>query len=72
MKLTLSKRESGEFEVDDRSLPGSPPVGHGRTMMEAIGSFFHSNQTRLGIEFEVDDSAWQTELRRCRRELAKR
>lgn len=72
MKLTISKRDNGEFEVEDLSIPGSPPVGYGKHMMEAIGRYFHANQTKLGIEFDVDKSAVPAEMRRRRRELAKR
>jgi len=41
-------------------------------MREAIGDFFHANQKDLGIEFDVDASAWPSELRRRRYELSKR
>lgn len=71
MRLRISK-DDGKFMVNDESLPGSPYVGRGRTMMEAIGRFFHAHQTRLKIEFEVDDSAQSTEMRRRRRELKNR
>jgi hypothetical protein len=72
MKLTIRKRDNGDFEVEDMSLPGSPPVGYGKHMMEAIGRFFHAHQTRLGIEFEVDESAVPAEMRRRQRELRRR
>lgn len=52
--------------------PGSPTVGRGRTMLEAIGSYFHNHQTELGIEFEVDSTALAAEMRRRSRELNKR
>lgn len=71
MKLRISKEED-HFLVVDPTIPGSPPVGRGRTMIEAIGYWFHRNQDRIGLEFEVTESAMPTELRRRRRELAKR
>lgn len=71
MVLTISKEDS-QFVVDDRSRPGTPPVGRGRTMKEAIGAYFHANQRELGIEFEVHGTAQQAEISRRRRELAKR
>jgi hypothetical protein len=71
MKLTIAK-EGSHFVVQDKSKSGSPPVGRGRTMLEALGSFFHANQRELHIEFEVDASAQPAEERRRRRELAKR
>lgn len=71
--LTLRISKQGkEFVVDDPKLTGSPPCGYGRTMVSAVGAFFHVNQSRLGIKFEVDDSALKTEMRRRKRELAKR
>lgn len=70
-KLTISK--DGEvFLVEDKTIPGSPPVGRGETMMEAIGSWFHRNQNDIGLEFEVDDSAWADEQARRRHEISSR
>jgi hypothetical protein len=71
MILTLSK-EGDMFIVDDRGRPGTPRVGYGRSIKEAIGDYFHGNQTELGIEFEVHGTAQPAENRRRRRELAKR
>jgi hypothetical protein len=71
MKLTIIKHDDS-FEVDDKSAPGMPPVGRGRTMLEAIGSWLHNNQERMGIEFELEGSVVQTEERRRQRELSKR
>ncbi len=71
MKLRISK-EKDHFLVDDPTIPGSPPVGRGRTMLEAIGSYFHHNQVSLGLSFDVDESAHLSELSRRKRELAKR
>jgi predicted ATP-grasp superfamily ATP-dependent carboligase len=71
MLLTISK-EDNRFIVDDRSRPGTPRVGWGRTMKEAIGDYFHGNQTELNIEFEVHGTAKPAEQRRRRRELFRR
>lgn len=71
MKLQISKNSSGQFEVWDYS-PGSPPVGRGRSMIEAIGSYFHNNQTKLNIHFEVHDTAKKAVMDRFKREVAKR
>jgi hypothetical protein len=68
MTLTISK-EGKRFVVDDTSRPGTPAVGRGRTMKEAIGDYFHANQLILGVTFDVDESARDAELRRRIREL---
>jgi hypothetical protein len=71
MTLTISK--TGRlFQVDDLSRSGSPIVGRGSTMKEAIGDYFHANQLDLHIKFEVDETVRATEMRRRRRELSKR
>jgi len=69
--LTIKKRGT-QFEVDDLSRPGTPAIGHGRTMKEAIGDYFHANQAYLGIDFDVDESARPAEMRRRSRELNRR
>jgi hypothetical protein len=71
MLLKISK-EGRQFVVDDFSRPGSPIVGYGRTIKEAIGDYFHGNQVELDIAFAVDESAQPAETRRRRRELSKR
>jgi hypothetical protein len=71
MVLTISK-QGKYFMVDDRSKPGSPLVGYGRSIKEAIGDYALNHQHELGIKFDVDDSALPAEQRRRRRELAKR
>lgn len=68
MRLTISKI-GDQICVDDRSRPGSPPVGYGRNIYEAVGAFFHANQDRLDIEFEVDESAAEEERQRRRAAL---
>ena len=70
--LTISKPSKQMFEVDDNSIPGSPPVGRGRTMKEAIGDWFHNNQSRVDVKYVLHSSAEEAEKRRRRRELAKR
>lgn len=73
MKLKLSiDKVDGIFCVDQPSVSGSPYVGYGRTMMEAIGNYFHNNQSNLDIEFDVKPAVIPTEMRRRKRELAKR
>jgi hypothetical protein len=71
MILTISK-EGKIFTVEDKSLPGSPPVGRGRTMKEAMGDWLHNNQRRLNLTFDVHTSAQRAENARRIRELAKR
>ncbi len=71
MILSITK-EYGKFVVDEKGAPGTPPVGRGRTMMEAVGNYFHANQTKLGIEFEVEPLAQSAEMRRRQRELSRR
>lgn len=74
LKLKISKPLSNldSFLVEDLSQPGCPPVGRGRTMIQAIGDFFHRNQLTLGITFDVDPSALPAEMRRRERELQTR
>jgi len=71
MKLTISKT-GRQYTVDDKSRPGSPPVGRGRTMFEAIGDYVYANQSELDITFDVDESARPAEMRRRQRELEER
>lgn len=62
----------GYFEVDDPSQPGSPPVGRSNKRCNAIGDFLHTNQRRLDVFIDVDETAMPAELARRRRELARR
>jgi hypothetical protein len=75
MILTINK-EGKYFMVDDKTQPGPPVVGRGRSFREAIGDWFFNHQAdlaaRFGIRFDVDPSAQSAEGRRRRRELAKR
>lgn len=70
-ELTISK-EREVFIVDDVTVPGSPPVGRGRTVNEALGEYLRNNQDRLGIKLVVHDSAMPTEMRRRKRLLKNR
>ena len=72
INLRISKENDETFLVDDPKRPGSPPVGRGRSMMEAIGSWLHHNRQIVGIKFYVDSSAWDDEMSRRKSELAKR
>ena len=73
LTLRISKEEGYlTFLVEDPTQTGTPPVGRGNTMMSAVGCFFHTNQSRLGISFEVAESAKPAEMRRRKRELARR
>jgi hypothetical protein len=73
VKLKINKETAGTFVVDAVDLPGSPPVGRGRTVGEAMGNFLMVYQERLGIEIVVDtsvapprpDTSGQGPPRRC-------
>jgi predicted ATP-grasp superfamily ATP-dependent carboligase len=69
--LTITKQDKN-FIVDDTSRPGTPYIGRGRTMIEAIGDYFVQNQHLLDLRFELDPQVQSTEKRRRARELAKR
>ncbi len=71
IKLYINKYD-GAFIVDAPARPGSPSVGRGRTMMEALGSWLHNNQDFVGVVIDISDSVTATEVRRRQRELAKR
>jgi hypothetical protein len=73
MILTIHKKHGSKFfYVEDLSLPGSPPMGRGRTMKEAIGDWLFYNRKEVDVEFAVDDTARPAEMRRRQRELRKR
>ncbi|MFM0616203.1 hypothetical protein PQR37_19240 [Paraburkholderia nemoris] len=63
MKIKISKRGT-RFEVDPVEMPGSPPVGKGDSMAEALAEFLFFYQARLGIEIEVDPSVGEAEQQR--------
>jgi hypothetical protein len=69
--LKITKVEDGCFCVDDPSVPGSPPVGYGSTVMAAIGSWIVNNQVSLDFKFDTSEIS-ETEFRRRQRELTKR
>lgn len=71
MKIAISK-EGDDFVVDPIDIPGSPRVGRGKTMMEALGAFFHAHQKTFDVTFEVDPSAQQAEDTRRRLALVQR
>lgn len=50
--------------ADPVNLPGSPPVGKGGSIAEALGDFMIHYQEELGIQIEVDATAQQAELER--------
>ncbi len=70
--LVIAKEDSKTFVVSYKGVPGSPSVGRGRTMKEAIGDWFICYQDRLGFEFEVDPPAQPAENRRRAREMKRR
>ena len=43
MNLTITADDYGMFEADDTSRPGSPPVGRGASICEAIGEYAMNN-----------------------------
>lgn len=65
LTLTIAREEhpSG-FVVYEAPLIGSPTVGRGSTMIEAIGSWFHRYQSEIGLSFEVHPSARFDEMTR--------
>jgi len=72
MKIVLKKNGPKSYEVDPVELCGSPSVGRGQTMLEALGNFLICYQKELGLDIVVDGSAQAAEKERRRRELAKR
>lgn len=69
MKVRISKRGT-RFEVDPVGMPGSPPVGKGDSVAEALAEFVIFYQTRLGIEIEVDPSVSDAEQQRINEAIA--
>lgn len=66
------KREYGEVVAEPVDLPGSPPVGRGANIKEALGDFLIHYQEQLGIKIEIDATAEQAERDRRVVELNKR
>lgn len=72
MKLLTIEKVGSQFTVDEKARPGSPPVGRGRTMLEALGDYVLNNQEHLDVHLEVAETAQAAENRRRARELKKR
>lgn len=68
----LIRRRGNQFEADPVDLPGSPPVGRGATIIEALGNFLISYQHDLGLEIEVDETAKAAEQQRRSESLSDR
>lgn len=66
MHLLITYNEAlHTFTVDDPEMPGSPAVGRGATMAEALGEWLLQNQHLVHIHLDVDESAqWAEEKRR--------
>lgn len=71
MKVLVRKR-GDRFEADPVELPGSPPVGRGGSIEEALGKLLICYQHDLGVEIEVDDTAKADEQRRRVEALSQR
>lgn len=65
-------RDDGVFVVDMADRPGSPPVGRGRTLKEALGDWLLNNQRELGMVVDITEAVVPYENRRQARELASR
>jgi len=71
MKVVI-KAVGKRFVVDPIDMPGSPAVGVGATMVEALGDFAICYQTELGLDIVVDESAQAAENQRREDALAQR
>lgn len=56
MKVVI-KREGDGFCLDPVDKPGSPYVGRGPTLVEAMGNFLSLYKDELGLKFEVTPEA---------------
>lgn len=73
MPRTLTIRKEGKsLYVDDLSRAGSPPIGLGETLEEAIGNYFINNQKAFDIIFDVQPTALTAEDKRRRKALKER
>jgi hypothetical protein len=72
MKIVIRERSKGWLEIDPVELPGSPSVGRGNTIEEALGNFLIAYQKELGLDSEVDESAKKAEKKRRKDALAQR
>lgn len=66
------KAEGERFVVDPVDKSGSPAVGRGASMVEALGDFVICYQTELGLDIVVDESAQAAENQRREDALAQR
>lgn len=62
IKLTVTKRDKPSrhamrFCVDDPTLPGSPMVGYGASIAEAIGNWVIGNAEYAGVRLELTPEA---------------
>jgi len=71
VKIEISRTRDG-FTADPVSEPGSPPVGRGATMTEALGDFLIHHQSKLGLTIDLDGSALETEQVRRAGAMAQR
>lgn len=71
MKVKISKR-GNRFEAAPVEIPGSPPVGKGDSITEALGDFLRHYHAELGVDIEVDASAQDAEQERRAAALAQR
>ena len=71
MKVVI-KAEGERFVVDPVDKSGSPAVGRGASMVEALGDFVICYQTELGLDIVVDESAQAAENQRRADALAQR
>ena len=72
MKIVIKSHGRGSIEVDPVELSGSPSVGRGKTIEEALGNFLIAYQKYLGLDIVVDESAQKAENKRRRDALAQR
>ena len=61
--VRVSKDGSG-FVADPIRRPGSPRVGRGNTLLEALGDFLIGYQTELGVVIEIAPTAQEAENER--------
>jgi hypothetical protein len=71
MKIKVSKTQEG-FLIDPVSEPGSPAVGRGETLKEALGDFLIHHQSKLGLTIDLDSSALGAEQARRAAAIAQR
>lgn len=72
MVAVTVKAESGKIVADVATWPGSPAVGRGDTIYEALGRWLHANRGAVGVEIVLDMSAFDQEMERRLEELGSR